>query len=67
MKSDSFYYKNNILSLLFFGIFNLILNSSVNDYNLVEVKLIFLEDGRKYLFIDEVFVDLWVIFENLRS
>lgn len=71
LKSDSSHDKNTSSSLLS-GIFNLIANSSVNDYNPIEAKLMSLDDtknldGNKHLSTDEAPVDSCTTSENPRS
>lgn len=72
LKNDCSHHKINISSPLLSGLFGLISNSSVNDYNPNEAKLISLDDtknldGSKHLSIDEVPVDSCVTSEKQRS
>lgn len=72
LKNDCSHHKINISSPLVSGLFGLISNSSVNDYNPNEAELISLDDtkkldGSKHLSTDEVPVDSCVTSENQRS
>lgn len=72
LKNDCSHHKINISSPLLSGLFGLISNSNVNDYNPNEAKLISLDDTKnldesKHLFTDEVPVDSCVTSEKQRS